>query len=194
MKSKSYKIISTAGSIFILLAVLLSTNSCESNNPEDIQAVVNEGNLPSLSLNDLETVITDSGKVSYRFLTPEMNQYDNRQEPFTEFPEGLHLIVYNNQGEIEAQVKSQYAIYYEDEDLWELQNNVEAVNYEDEVINTEKLYWDSKTDRIYSDEFIKITTHEEILTGYGFESDEKFENYTIKNISGILAIEEEQKK
>ncbi|MGQ1890908.1 LPS export ABC transporter periplasmic protein LptC [Thermophagus sp. OGC60D27] len=180
----------TAGN-FILLAVIAFISSCQSNTPEEIKAVVDEDNFPSLSVNNLESVITDSGKVAYRFITPEMNQYKNREKPYTEFPLGLHLIVYNAKGEIDAQIKSNYAVYHEKEDLWELQNNVEAVNFKNEVINTEQLFWDTKKHIIYSDEFIKITTDTEILTGYGFESDEKFENYTIKNISGILSVDEE---
>ncbi|WP_462316929.1 LPS export ABC transporter periplasmic protein LptC [Marinilabilia sp.] len=181
-----------AGSTLLLLAVLFFSGACQSNKPSEIKAVVDEENFPSLALNDLETVITDSGRVAYRFITPEMNKYDNREEPYTEFPKGLHLIVYNNQEEIDAQIKSQYAIYYERDELWELQNNVEAVNFKNEVINTEQLFWDAREHRIYSDEFIKITTDQEILTGYGFESDESLENYTIQNISGILAIDEEE--
>jgi LPS export ABC transporter protein LptC len=182
----------TAGSIFLLLAVIVFTWSCQSNTPEDIKAAVDEENFPSLSVHDLESDITDSGKVAYRFITPEMNQYDNREQPYTEFPIGLHLIIYNDQQEIDAQIKSQYAIYHESDDLWELQDNVEAVNFKNEVINTEQLFWDSRKHTIYSDEFIKITTDQEILTGYGFESDERLENYTIKRISGILSVEEDQ--
>ncbi|MGM0375549.1 MAG: LPS export ABC transporter periplasmic protein LptC [Bacteroidota bacterium] len=181
----------TAGSL-LLLAVVFFTAACQSNEPEEIKAVVDEENHPSLSVEDLESTITDSGRVKYRFLSPEMNQYDNRSEPYTEFPEGLHLIVYNDSGEVEARIKSSYAIYHEKEELWELQNDVEAVNFKDEVINTEQLFWDANKKEVYSDEFIKITTDEEILTGYGFESDEKFENYTIKNISGIVAVDEEE--
>lgn len=181
----------TAGS-FLLLAVVFFAAACQSNEPEEIKAVVDEENHPSLSVDDLESTITDSGRVKYRFLSPEMNQYDNRSEPYTEFPEGLHLIVYNDSGEVEARIKSSYAIYHEKEELWELQNDVEAVNFKDEVINTEQLFWDANKKEVYSDEFIKITTDEEILTGYGFESDEKFENYTIKNISGIVAVDEEE--
>lgn len=180
----------TAGSIFLLLAVVFFATACQSNEPDEINAVVDEENHPSLSVKDLESIITDSGRVKYRFLAPEMNQYDNRAKPYTEFPEGLHLIVYNDSGEVEARIKSHYAIYYKKEDLWELQNNVEAVNFKDEVINTEQLFWDADKKKIYSDEFIKITTDEEILTGYGFESDEKFQNYTIKNISGIVSVDE----
>ncbi|WP_010663102.1 LPS export ABC transporter periplasmic protein LptC [Marinilabilia salmonicolor] len=184
--------IQTAGSIFLLLAVLVLFTSCQSNTSEEIQAAVDEENLPSLSVKDLETAVTDSGRIAYRFITPEMNQYENLEKPYTEFPEGLHLIIYNQQEEIDAQIKSKYAIYHESEDLWELQNDVEAVNFKNEVINTEQLFWDSRKHIIYSDEFIKITTDKEILTGYGFESDERLENYTIKRISGILSVQENQ--
>lgn len=195
-QNKITNILSTtaAGSIILLLAVVVFTSSCQSNKPDEIKALIDEENPASLSVTDLETVITDSGRVSYRFTAPVMNQYDNRAEPYTEFPQGLHLIVYNNAEEIDAQIKSQYAIYHEKEELWELQNNVEAVNLKNEVINTEQLFWDARSNRIYSDEFIKITTDQEILTGYGFESDDRLENYTIKNISGILAIDEDHTK
>lgn len=182
----------TAGSIFLLLAVIVFTWSCQSNTQEEIKAAVDEENFPSLSVHDLKTAITDSGRVAYRFNTPEMNQYDNRERPYTEFPQGLHLIIYNDQQEIDAQIKSQYGIYHEDDKLWELQDNVEAVNFKNEVINTEQLFWDSRKHTIYSDEFVKITTDQEILTGYGFEADERLENYTIKRISGILSVEEDQ--
>ncbi|MFW6351769.1 MAG: LPS export ABC transporter periplasmic protein LptC [Bacteroidota bacterium] len=181
----------TAGSIFLLLAVIVFTWSCQSNTHEEIKAVVDEENFPSLSVLDLETAITDSGKVAYQFITPEMNQYDNLQKPYTEFPEGLHLIIFNDQQEIDAQIKSRYAIYHESKELWELQDNVEAVNFNNEVINTEQMFWDSRNKTIYSDEFVKITTDQEILTGYGFEADERLEDYTIKRISGILSVEEE---
>lgn len=184
--------VQTAGSIFLLLAVLVLFSSCQSNTAEEIQAAVDEENLPSLSIKDLETAVTDSGRIAYRFITPEMNQYENLENPYTEFPEGLHLIIYNEKEEIDAQIKSRYAIFHESEDLWELQEDVEAVNFKNEVINTEQLFWDSRKHIIYSDEFIKITTEQEILTGYGFESDERLENYTIKRISGILSVHEDQ--
>ncbi|WP_291862240.1 LPS export ABC transporter periplasmic protein LptC [Marinilabilia sp.] len=193
MKHRFFKhnlTIKTAGSIILLLAVIVLISACQSNTTEEIQAAVDEENFPSLSVQDLETAVTDSGKTAYRFITPEMNQYDNLEKPYTEFPKGLHLIIYNDNEEIDAQIKSQYAIYHESQNLWELQNNVEAVNFKNEVINTEQLFWDSNKHIIYSDEFIKITTEQEILTGYGFESDERLENYTIKRISGILTVDE----
>jgi LPS export ABC transporter protein LptC len=181
---------SMAGSIFILLAVVLSFSACQPNKPEEINALTNREELPSLSVRDLTSTITDSGRVKYRFITPEMLQFDQRKEPAYEFPSGLHLFVYDQEEEIEAQIKCKWATHYQNENLWELRKDVEAVNAKGEVINTELLFWDVNKKTIYSDQFIKITTNTEIITGYGFESDDRLVNYKIKNISGILEIEE----
>ncbi|ASB48387.1 LPS export ABC transporter periplasmic protein LptC [Alkalitalea saponilacus] len=181
-----------ASSIFILLALMVSVSSCKPNRPEEIQELTNREELPSLILHDLTATITDSGKIKYQFITPEMLQFDQRKEPTIEFPKGLHLFVYNNEQEVDAQIKSNEAIYYQDDDLWELRNDVEAVNTDGDVINTELLFWDAQKEIIYSDQFIKITTDTEIITGYGFESDERMQNYIIKNISGILQVDDIQ--
>ncbi len=184
----------TAGSILLLLAVSIYLGACQDNKPEEIKALTTGEDLPSLQVQKLESVITDSGMVKYRFITPLMLQFDNSNPPYTEFPKGLHLVVYNRNHKIDAQIKCNYAIFWKDKELWDLQNDVEAVNVKNEVINTEQLFWDSKAHTIYSDEFIKITTATDILTGYGFESDEEFQDYKIKRISGIVELQEEPGK
>lgn len=182
--------ISTLAGSILLLAIVLFSSSCAPNKPEEIKELTNREELPSHTLKDLESIITDSGKIRYRFTTPELQQFDQRQEATIEFPEGLHLYVYNSLEEIEAQIKCKQAIFHQAKDLWELRNDVEAVSLDGEVINTELMYWDMSAKTLYSDEFIKITTETEIITGTGFESDERMENYKIKNISGILQVEE----
>lgn len=179
----------TAGSITILLAAAFF--SCKPNKAEEIKELTNKEELPSLILKDLTSIVSDSGRVKYRFITPEMAQYDQRSEPIVDFPNGLHLYVYNVNEEIEAQVRCNYAIYHQNEELWELRKDVEAVNTNGDVINTELMFWDTRNKKVYSDHFIKISTDSEIITGRGFESDDRLENYKILNISGILHIDED---
>lgn len=174
----------------ITLLVLLFFIACKPNKPEEINDLTNIKEFPTIAIEDLTTVITDSGKIKFRFITPEMLQFDKKENPTIEFPKGLHLVIYDKLEEIDGQIKSEIATYYENDELWELRKDVEAINTQGEVINTELLFWDMKKKKIYSDEFIKITTDTEIITGYGFESDEKMQNYKIKNISGVLSIEE----
>ncbi len=192
--SNSFWKLTGASSIILLLAIVVSLPSCTPNKPEEIKALTNREELPSISLIDLTSTITDSGKIKYKFLTPEMLQFDQRKEPTIEFPQGLHLFIYDQNEEIDAQIKCNAAIYYQNDELWELRNDVEAVNTNGEIINTELMFWDGKKQTIYSDQFIKITTDTEIITGYGFESDERLENYKIRNISGILQIEDQAAK
>lgn len=53
-------------------------------------------------------------------------------------------------------------------------------------LETEVLEWNNRTQKIYSNEFVKITTRNEIITGYGFESDQNLDNYKINRVSGIM--------
>ena len=186
-KNKSL-LMAMASSIIILLAIAIS--SCTPNKPEEIKALTNREDIPSLSVKELTTVITDSGKVKYKFITPELLKYDQKSEPTIEFPTGLHLFIFNATEEVDAQIKCKNAIYHQNEELWELRHDVEAVNVKGEVINTELLFWDTKKKLIYSNQFIKITRQNRISTGYGFESDEDFLNFKIKKFSGEFEIEE----
>jgi LPS export ABC transporter protein LptC len=180
--------LTSASSIILLLAFAFS--SCTPNKPEEIKALTNREVIPSLKVKDLTTVITDSGKVKYRFVTPELLKFDQKSEPTIEFPSGLHLFIFNDIEEVEAQIKCKNAIYHQNEELWELRHDVEAVNVKGEVINTELLFWDGKKRLIYSNQFIKITRQDRISTGYGFESDEQLVNFKIKNFSGEFEVEE----
>jgi LPS export ABC transporter protein LptC len=180
--------LTSASSIILLLAFAFS--SCTPNKPEEIKALTNREEIPSLKVKDLTTVITDSGKVKYKFVTPELLQFDQKSEPTTDFPSGLHLFIFNDKEEVDAQIKCKNAIYHKNEDLWELRHDVEAVNFKGEVINTELLFWDRKKSLIHSNQFIKITRQDRISTGYGFESDEQLVNFKIKNFSGEFEVEE----
>ncbi len=179
---------------FMLLAVLLFIYSCTSNKPEEIKAIEEIQNIPSLELYDYESFITDSGKVKYQLITPQLLNFDKREDPYKEFPQGGHIITYDDTTNvIKSEIKCKYAINYEKEKLWDLRNNVEAINEDGVLFNTEQLFWNEKDKRIYTDKFIKITTEDKIITGYGLEATQNLNDYEIKNVSAILEIDTEEK-
>nr|WP_319401883.1 LPS export ABC transporter periplasmic protein LptC [uncultured Carboxylicivirga sp.] len=181
-----------SASSFILLAVCVFMSSCAPNKPEEIQAISNREEVPSLTFHDLESVFTDSGRVERRVITPEMEHYTySKEEARIEFPQGLNVITYNTDGTIRGQIKCRHAIYYEKDELWELNNDVEAVSEKNEVLNTEQLFWDTKKELIYSDKFVKITREDEVWMGTGFESDQNMENWHILDLSGEMEIEDD---
>ncbi len=70
--------------------------------------------------------------------------------------------------------------------LWKLIGNVDIQNRKGERFNTELLYWNEATQKVYSDKFIRIQQPDRIITGHGFDSNQQMTVYTIHNIEGIF--------
>ena len=91
---------------------------------------------------------------------------------------------------VKAAKKANYAIKFEEDNRMEVMNDVVVVNRFGEKLNTEHLIWEANTDRIHTDEFVKITTKDEIIYGDGLEANQDFTKYKILNIKGVLNIDD----
>jgi len=186
-----YTLKAKAGRILFLFAFAFLIITCTPNNPEEIKALTDSQEFPHVYFKELNAFATDSGRLKYRLIAQEIFQYENAEEPTIDFPQGLHYYIYENE-EIETQIKCKFAIYFQKTEIWELRKEVEISNASGSVINTELLYWDTNNNRIYSDEFVTITTQNEVLTGYGFETDEQISVYSINNASGTFTVEDSE--
>jgi len=74
------------------------------------------------------------------------------------------------------------------EQKMEARKNVVAINQNGDQLNTEHLIWDERREKLLSDEFVKITTKDEIIYGSGFEANQDFSKYKIFNIKGTISI------
>ncbi|MCA1740876.1 MAG: LPS export ABC transporter periplasmic protein LptC [Bacteroidales bacterium] len=175
----------------VLVAGTVLLSSCEKRDlvVKDLQIK----DMPSLSARDLQTMYTDSGKVTLIVRTPLIQQFKSREDPYTLFPEGLTVLFYEMQSEPQASITSRYARYTEKDDVWELRDSVVAVNSEGDILETELLYWSEPRERIWSDRFVRFTHNDQIIMGTGFESDTRFTNWSIRNVTGTIYIEDEQK-
>lgn len=174
-----------------MLLAALFLPSCLRNQPEELKAVEEEMERSSLAAYDLHSFVTDTGAFKYEFITPELQQYDNAEEPYTDFPGGLDFRMYDNGGtRIKSQVRCNKARYYKKKNLWELNNDVVALTEKGDVLNTEQMFWNTVEHRIYSDKFVKINTKGQMITGRGFESDDRMSKYEIKHPGGEIDVED----
>ena len=148
--------------------------------------------LPSLTGRDFETILTDSGMIEVIMRAPLMEQYNNRDLPYTEFRSGIKVIIYDGHTEPVASVVSKYAKYTQSDNLWELKDSVIVINENNEKLETELLYWNQTTDRIYTDRFVKVTSFNDVVLGYGLESDSHLQNRVIKKIRAEFYITDEE--
>ena len=139
---------------------------------------------------DVSTYISDSGVVRYKIIAKEWKVFDRLDPSMWTFEKGVYLEKFNNDFSIEATIIADTAYYYDKKELWELRSNVHIENEQNEKFDTNLLFWDQKTEKVYSDQYIRIQQEKKIITGTGFESNQQFTNYTIKKTQGIFPFEE----
>ena len=186
-KSSTYKHIHMT--VAIVVTVMCFLASC-SDKPEKVEAITDRTRTPSLRATEVSTVVSDSGVTRYRINTPEWLVYDKAEVPYWEFPEGIHLEKFDTRLNVDAEIQSNYAIYYDKKRLWDLRDSVKAVNLEGEQFECNQLFWDENLEKVYSDDSIKITQKDKIIIGYGFESNQSLTKYVIRRPVGIFPLEE----
>ena len=115
-----------------------------------------------------------------------MNRYADEKK-YVEFKEGLKVQFFDINGKKESELNSDYAIIDENE-LMVVENNVVVRNINGDILETEKLNWNKQKEEIFTDEFVKISTKNEVIFGEGLISNQNFSKYTIKKIKGVIKI------
>jgi hypothetical protein len=73
-----------------------------------------------------------------------------------------------------------------------MKDSVIAINEKNEILETELLYWDQDKGSVYTDRFVRITSEDQIVMGTGFESDQRFVNWKIRNVSASFYLKDEK--
>ena len=149
--------------------------------------------LPGMVTRDVSMLISGSGVIRYKVITPAWYTYnlDQKSESYWYFPETLELHQLNNNMDQVGSIRCDTAYHYDRRDLWHLIGHVHVSNIRGEEFKTEELFWDMRKHTVYSDQFIHIERSTDILEGYGFTSDEQFTKYEVRTTSGIFAVRSE---
>jgi LPS export ABC transporter protein LptC len=142
--------------------------------------------LPSLTVRNFSTIFTDSGRIQLVLTSPVMEQYKNTEDPYSEFKLGILVKFYDGKEKPVGSVTSEYAKYTESTKIWELRDSVVVINEDKDMLETEILFWDQQKDKIYTDRFVKITSIDQIIQGFGFESDSKLQRRRIRKVSATI--------
>ncbi len=164
---------------------------------------------------DYETLLTESsenrtitmmenGIRSYTFITPLMEGYSLAANPYQEFRRGINMTTYTQDSLnlVDANITANYAIYYENQRLWEAKGNVIIIkNNRDEgdttiknhtEIYTQQLFWNATTKKIYSNVDTKILQPDGWHFGVGFDADEDLKNIHFRKYSSEMEFDMSQ--
>lgn len=176
---------------FLMLLTAGMFMSCE-RDIEKIKMLTQNKKFPVERGVNIEMTYTDSGLVKVKMSAPVIEKYLD-ERPYTEMKKGLVCYFYNADHEVESMLKARYAIRWENEKLMEARDSVVVVNTKGEKLTCEQIFWDEAQRKIYGkkDKLVTITRKDEVLWGYGFESNEDFSKYKIFNLKGTFKLNDE---
>lgn len=178
--------------VTLALAIILSMliSGCKEDGKLGVAKRIDPSKMPSMSTVNVATLISDSGIIQYKIVSPLWNVYDEVDTPYWNFPKGVYLQKYDRKFNVIASVAADSAKYYRMLNLWKLDGNVEMKKEPGELFLTQQLFWDQRRNRLYSDSFIHIETPQRMLEGHGFESNDRLTEYHISRPTGIFPVDE----
>lgn len=174
----------------ITIVMLLFFSSCSGKQKQLGEAITERDSLPMMKTLGVTTLISDSGVTRYRIKTEEWLVFDKKRPSYWAFEKGVYLEKFDSLLHVDASIKADTAYYYDKQKLWKLMGHVAIKNLQGNKFNTELLYWNQATEKIYSDKFIRIEQPDKIILGHGFDSNQEMTIYTIHNIEGVFYMDD----
>ncbi|RZN82461.1 MAG: LPS export ABC transporter periplasmic protein LptC [Winogradskyella sp.] len=160
--------------------------SCK-NNFKDVQQVGVLQNEPIGVADTINLKYTDSFKLKANLLSPKMLDYSNRNFAFSEFPEGIELVIYDEEGN-KNKIFADYAIIYSETDLVDLRGNVILATHKKDSLFTPQMYFDQTSEWVFTNEVFRLRSEGTDVSGRGFDSDRNFDDYEMLEFAGDIEV------
>lgn len=162
--------------------------SCESNFKEVQKSNISDF-VPSGVAEKINLKYTDSGKISTILVSPIMKEYASIDFPFTDFPKGIKVTLYdkNNKRTI---IKADLATSYKITNIIDLRGNVKISGQEGQIFESEQLFFDQKNDWFFTEENFKFSDSKGFSKGKGIDFSKDFKIINSQKVVGEIESEE----
>jgi LPS export ABC transporter protein LptC len=172
---------------FLTLVTVLAVTlffGCESNFKEVQKSNFTEF-VPSGEAEKINLKYTDSGRIQVILVSPKMLEYASVDFPFTEFPKGIDVTLYDKGGK-RTFVKSDYATSYKLTNLIDLKGNVKITSQDGQILETDQLYFDQKNEWFFTEKSFKFTDPKGVSNGQGIDFSKDFKIINSQRIAGEI--------
>lgn len=145
----------------------------------------------SMHTHDVNTLISDSGLVQFRLISPDWYIYERSEPKRWYFPNGIYIERFDTLYNPTATVKADTAYFMTEQDLWILIGNVHVRDMEGKNFFSPKLYWDQQAESIYSHDTIYVLTPDQIHRGASFQASQDLRKYNVYDHSGEIEVNED---
>ena len=169
----------------LLLVIVIAVTfflGCESNFKE-IQKNNFSDFVPSSDADEINLKYTDSGRITAILVSKKMLDYAVVDFPFTEFPKGIHVTLYDKNAK-KTVVTSNYAVSYKQTGIIDLQGKVKIVSDDGQILETQQLYYDQNNAWFFTERKFKFTSPKGVSNGQGIDFSKDFKVINSQRITG----------
>ena len=140
---------------------------------------------------DIHMTYTDSAEVKAILTAPLNLDYTHLSFKFSEFPEGLKIIFYNNNNE-ENTVVADYGILYNQTKIVDLQGNVVLLSYDGSRLETSQMYWDSEKEWLFTEQPFTFKNINYDMAAIRLDTNKEFSKFQTGNLTGTMSVKEQK--
>ncbi len=168
------------GAVAITCVIATLFFSCK-NRVDMVESLENLDSIPTQTVENMVAWQIESGVIQGKMMAPLMQKYTRGSDPYDIFPTSFRVEGYNASGELETVITADKAIHHTgDTSVWAAYGHVVIINMtKSERMDTDTLFWNQKTQKIYTHSFVKMVSPDFYAQGYGMESDERAANAKI---------------
>ena len=169
--------------IIILVSILFSI-SCE--NPElDFNVESNFFKSPLGIASNFRLVYTDSTKIQAILTAPIHLDYNHLSFKYSEFPEGLEVTFYDDNGE-ENKIYADYGIFYKSTKIVDLKKNVKLISNDGSELFTQQLFWDAENEWLFTEEKFTFKNIDYDIDAIRLDTNKEFSQFKTGKLTGLL--------
>ncbi|MCQ2138892.1 MAG: LPS export ABC transporter periplasmic protein LptC [Bacteroidales bacterium] len=145
---------------------------------------LNLSEMPVQRVENMFTVQTKNGVVIMRTVANLTERYDKDTLTYETFPKGIAVYSYTDDGLLETTLFADNARHETNKrtnvEKWAAYGNVEIENViKKQLIQTDTIYWDRTDEKLYTDCYVRMSSPDGFMQGYGMRSDQKANNSII---------------
>ncbi|WP_304196537.1 LPS export ABC transporter periplasmic protein LptC [Flavobacterium alvei] len=157
---------------------------CESNFKEVQKSNFSEF-VPSGEAEKINLKYTDSGRITAILVSPKMMEYATVDFPFTDFPKGIDVTLYDKNKK-RTIILADYATSYKLTNIIDLRGHVKISSQDGQILETDQLFFDQKNEWFFTENNFTFTDPKGSSKGKGIDFSKDFKVINSQKISGEI--------
>ena len=172
----------TAFLIVAAIVILAGCNADNTSKSNQLNLIEDTAGRPDSEVRNARIYLYDEGRVTTEIFSTEIHKFD---ELDSTMGYQLDIDFFDSTGAVMSEVVGDSGIIREQTGHLSIYGNVVVVTEDKTKLETDYLFWNTTTDKIYTDAFVRVTSEDGVLTGWGLEADQRLSSYQIlSKVSG----------